>query len=491
MVPEFVLTFILGTVFVNGKLYEIPNNFSLGVAISSYQSEGAWNVNGKGENIWDHLTHTRRNYSYDGSNGDIACDSYHKWKEDVQQLKYLGVDHYRFSISWSRILPSGFSNVINPDGIRYYNDLINELLKNGIKPLVTIFHWDLPQPLQDLGGLANLKVTQYVEDYSRILFQHFGDRVKWWITFNEPLSYCLYGYNGVVAPAILSSGVGSYLCGKTLLLSHGKIFRLYEREFRKEQEGKVGITVNIAWFMPKTNSEKDKEAVARANDFLFGWWMHPIFSKEGNYPKRMSDRIEYVSKAENFSESRLPPFTKEEIKLIRGSYDFFGFNYYLAQVIQDDLVTPYNPPSFDQDVGVVATTIPGVEETEHNWFPIYPQGMGDVLRYIHKLYKGVPIIITENGYPDSGQLSDPRRINYIQRHLIEVLKAKEEGVNVFGYTYWSFMDDYEWLYGYLQKFGLFNVDFNDPNRTRTPKASAEFFRLLTKYRVVPSDTIDC
>lgn len=202
-----------------------------------------WNFLGKGENIWDRLTHTHPELITDHSTGDISCDSYNKWKEDVQILKKVGVDFYRFSLSWSRILPTGFTNKINPDGLRYYNDLINELLRNNIEPMVTIYHWDLPQPIQDLGGWTNAQTSVYLEDFARVVFDNFGDRVKKWITINEPASICegVYG-NSDGAPDVKSPGIGDYLCGKSILLAHARIYHLYNSKYRSEQKGILRTT---------------------------------------------------------------------------------------------------------------------------------------------------------------------------------------------------------------------------------------------------------
>lgn len=207
-------------------LINFPTNFS-----SNFHT-------GKGENVWDHLTHTNPDAIKDRTNGDIACDSYHLWRQDIELLKYLGVNYYRFSLSWPRLLPTGLTNKINPDGVRYYNDLINELLANNIEPLVTIFHWDLPQPLQEFGGWANPQIADYFQDYAEIVFRLFGDRVKKWITINEPSSICVDIYRGDSAPIIFSDGIGTYLCGKTLLLAHAKAYRIYDHLFRSKQGGK-------------------------------------------------------------------------------------------------------------------------------------------------------------------------------------------------------------------------------------------------------------
>ncbi|KAJ4446058.1 hypothetical protein ANN_12744 [Periplaneta americana] len=220
------------------KDYAFPDGFLFGTATSSYQVEGAWLEDGKSLNIWDTLTHNKSNLISDRSNGDVACDSYHKYKEDVQLLKELGVNFYRFSVSWSRILPTGHINVVNQAGIDYYNNLINELLADGIQPMVTMYHWDLPQTLQDLGGWPNQVMAQYFEDYARVLFTNYGDRVKYWITFNEP-SVFTAGYESVAfhAPNVGATGFGQYLATHTVLKAHARAYHLYDNEFRAAQQG--------------------------------------------------------------------------------------------------------------------------------------------------------------------------------------------------------------------------------------------------------------
>lgn len=210
-----------------------------GAATSSYQIEGAWNVDGKGENIWDRMIHSPISLVINNQTGDTTCDSYNKYKEDVVLLKDLGVNHYRFSISWSRILPTGYNNFINKAGVQYYSNLIRELKVNNITPMVTMYHWDLPQPLQDIGGWPNPLLIDLFVDYARVLFSLFGNEVKHWMTFNEIQQICHEGYgNGEKAPAINSSGIGDYLCGHTVIKAHAKTYRLYDRFFREKQGGR-------------------------------------------------------------------------------------------------------------------------------------------------------------------------------------------------------------------------------------------------------------
>lgn len=242
--------------------YTFPDDFVFGAATAAYQVEGGWDEDGKGESIWDKGTHDHANLVADHSNGDVACDSYHKYKEDVQLLKTLGVDFYRFSISWPRILPTGKDDQINQLGIDYYNNLIDELIANSITPYVTMFHWDLPQALEEEGGWLNRTTADHFANYARVLFENFGDRVKYWMTLNEIMSFCEYGYGtGSFAPYISSPGIGDYQCTHVALLAHGKTFRLYDDEFRATQNGQIGIAIDTAWYEPNDpTKESDKEA---------------------------------------------------------------------------------------------------------------------------------------------------------------------------------------------------------------------------------------
>lgn len=218
-------------------------------------------VTGKGENIWDYMTHNNPTVIADVSNGDIAADSYHNYKRDVEMMRELGLDAYRFSLSWSRILPSGFTNNVNQAGVDFYNNYIDEMLKYNIQPMVTLYHWDLPQKLQELGGFMNPMISDWFEDYARLAYQLFGDRVKFWITFNEPREVCYqgYGYN-TKAPILNATGIGEYICAKHLVLAHAKAYHAYDEEFRPVQEGVCGYTTNLHSFEPLTDSAEDAYA---------------------------------------------------------------------------------------------------------------------------------------------------------------------------------------------------------------------------------------
>lgn len=245
-----------------------PEGFLFGTATASYQVEGAWDEDGKGENIWDNWTHNFPDVIKNQDNGDVACDSYHKYLEDVENLRYLGVQTYRFSLSWSRLLPSGFTNEINQAGFEYYNNLIDALIENGITPLVTLYHWDLPQPLQEIGGWPNPILEELFGQYARVAFTLYGDRVKYWFTFNEAKQTCQQGYGiGAMAPGYHSAGIGEYLCAHTVLKAHARAYHIYDTEFRDVQKGKVSLVVDTDWFEPASNSTEDIEAAERKIQF--------------------------------------------------------------------------------------------------------------------------------------------------------------------------------------------------------------------------------
>ncbi|XP_047004515.1 myrosinase 1-like [Schistocerca americana] len=245
-----------------------PDGFMLGTGSSAYQVEGAWNEDGKGESIWDRMTHENPEYGLGDGNGDVSCDSYHKYKEDVQLLKALNADVYRFSISWPRILPTGDLDVINQPGIDYYNNLINELLANGIQPMVTMYHWDLPQALRYIGGWTNPLLADYFVEYARVLFENFGDRVKWWVTFDEPAQFVSgYADNRDYAPSQNASGVGDYLATHTVLRAHAGAYRLYDQQYRAAQNGSVGIVLDIQFAEPAVNDSQHRAAADRELQF--------------------------------------------------------------------------------------------------------------------------------------------------------------------------------------------------------------------------------
>ncbi|KAK4878055.1 hypothetical protein RN001_010561 [Aquatica leii] len=448
----------------------LPDDLLVGTATSAYQVEGAWNLDGKGENIWDRFVHTRPDKIVDRSTGDVACDSYNKYKSDVELMKNAGFQFYRFSISWSRILPHGYSNVINPNGIYYYNNLINVLLENGIVPVVTLYHFDLPQVLQDLGGWTNAKVVKWFEDFAGVVFDHFADRVKVWITINEPKQVCSYGYGvGMLAPGIESSGLGEYMCARNLLLAHASAYHLYKKRY--------GV-----WYEP--SSEADVEATERQRQFDFGIYTHPIYS--GDFPDVVKSAVANRSKYEGFSESRLPVLTGEEVNFIKSTSDFFGLNYYTSFYVRDKVPDPIGAPSSTKDANVDLYQDPSWPSSSVASFKSVPWGLRKLLGYIKQHYGDPEIVIGENGFPDLGEFNDCTKIQFFLDHLSAVLDAIDTyGARVKLYTAWSLIDNFEWSQGYRARFGFYAVNFTSPDLARSPKLSAKFFQDLLNSRVLP------
>ncbi|ONK58141.1 uncharacterized protein A4U43_C09F8630 [Asparagus officinalis] len=464
-----------------------PLGFAFGTATSAYQVEGAWNEGGKGPSIWDTFNHQQKGKIKDGSNGDVATDAYHKYKKDIKLMKQMGVDSYRFSVSWSRILPDGtVKGGVNEQGIKYYNNLIDKLIENGITPFVTIFHWDVPQALEDkYGGFRNRKIVDDFKDYARVCFQEFGDRVKHWITLNEPWSFCTLGYSvGINAPGrgskTLGCSVGNsltepYIVAHNMILAHGAAAALYRHNFKAVQRGEIGITQITTWFIPYSNSHEDKAAAQRSIDFMLGWFMDPLVN--GDYPFIMRLIVG----------DRLPSFTKKESEMIKGSYDFMGLNYYTSAYARA-LPTPntFKPSNtIEESYATQLNEKDGkpIGKLEGSSIYVVPIGIKDLLVYTKKRYKNPKIYITENGTAqlDNGTLTikqaraDEDRIDYISLHLAQIRTAIQEEVNVKGYFTWSLTDNFEWYEGYSERFGLIYIDYAKGLK-RYPKASFKWYR---------------
>ncbi|XP_045519129.1 myrosinase 1-like isoform X1 [Pieris brassicae] len=474
--------------------YTFPDNFMFGVATAAFQIEGGWNAGGKGESVWDTYIHKHPDYTLDKSNGDVAADSYHKYKQDIIMVESLGVKYYRLSISWPRILPKGTDDYINEEGVKYYRRIFEGLLKANITPVVTLYHWDLPTPLMDLGGWANPKIIDYFEDYARVAFRLFGDVVKYWTTINEIHIHCYHGYgNDYFVPAVKFEGVAEYLCSHYMLLGHARVYHLYDKKFKPYQKGIIGITLDSFFAEPK--DEKNSDDVAAAERYLqmrLGQYAHPIYSKEGNYPDLVRERINNLSISQGFSRSRLPVFTPQEVEMLRGSSDFFGLNHYTSILASSSLMEDgWAVPSLDHDTGVKGEQDPKWPIPGAPWLAVHPPGFRKLLNWITKQYgTKVPIIVTENGMSDSGSLNDYERVSYYNRYLEQLLLAiHEDGCNVAGYIAWTLMDDFEWKDGYSVKFGLFHVDYNSPKRTRMPKLSAINYREIVTTKRINFDYI--
>ena len=457
-----------------------PDDFMWGTATAAYQIEGAWNEDGKGPNIWDTFTKVP-GHIVDGSNGDVACDSYHQYPKDIELMKDLELNSYRLSISWARVLPSGVGEP-NLEGIQYYRDLLTMLHAAEIEPIVTLYHWDLPQVLEDQGGWLNSSVADWFEEYADLCFKEFGGLVKMWITLNEPRVTSLQGYgDGSMAPGINGIGTTSYISAHNQIRAHARAYRLYKEKFTEGQGGKIGITLNIHWAEPENpRNETHNEASETAIQFALGWFAHPILV-DGKYPAVMKDKIDAKSKAQGYPSSRLPMFTEEESELIRNSSDFLGINFYTSEI-----VFPHNEGiedvSYHNDDDVIMYKDPNWYTSGSSWLMVTPWGLRSIMQWIKSHYGDVDVYVTENGVSDKlGNLDDLHRIYYYKHYLNQLLKSIVlDGVQVKGYFAWSLLDNFEWAKGYTEKFGLHRVNMTDPARMRTPKQSAYYYSKIVK-----------
>ncbi|XP_070575297.1 cytosolic beta-glucosidase-like isoform X2 [Ptychodera flava] len=455
---------------------QFPQNFSWGVATAAYQIEGAWNEDGRGPSIWDTFSH-QPGRVYQNHNGDTACDSYHKIEEDVAMLKNLSVNHYRFSFSWSRILPDGTVANINKAGVDYYQRLIDALIAANIQPMATLYHWDLPQALQDIGGWSNDIVAVYFNEYADLCFKLFGDRVKMWITLNEPYISARMGTEeGFHAPGFKHQGSTIYREAHNMLKAHAKAWHTYNDKYRPTQNGVLGITLVIFWGVTASESEADVAATDRYMQFHAGWFAHPIFL--GDYPEVMKQQVLKKSRKQGLTSSRLPSFNEEEVRLIRNTADFLGVNYYTSQIVAN-AETVGDKVGYLDDQDVAVSFDENWPKCDVPWLRPVPWGLRKVLEWVKDQYGNPPIYITENGIAEEDKglvLADTWRSKYLTAHINEVLKACVlDEVDVRGYTTWSLMDDFEWDSGYRFRFGLFHTDFDDPYRARVPKFSTDTY----------------
>ena len=446
-----------------------PEGFIWGAATSAYQIEGASREGGKGPSIWDAFTAIPGKIR-GNETGEIACDHFHNLHKDVSLMRRMGLQAYRFSISWPRILPTGRRD-INKTGIRFYDRLIDELLANNITPWITLYHWDLPLSLQlEKDGWLNPEISTYFTEYADICFEHFGDRVKHWITLNEPWVVAIFGYGHGIFPPGRVSNEEPYRVGHHLLQAHAAAVALYRKKYQDTQKGRIGISNNCDWREPATDSEKDRKATQRALEFFLGWFADPIYN--GRYPETMKARLG----------DRLPRFTETDSEMLKGSSDFFGLNHYTtmlaahADVVDTETIV-YGNGGITEDQNVNLSTDPGWETTAMQWC-IVPWGCRKLLQWIDRRYDHPEIIISENGcaFPDeltNGEVNDQRRIDFLAEYLRECFRAIENGVHLKGYFVWSFMDDFEWALGYGKRFGIHYVDFD--TLERIPKASAIWY----------------
>ncbi|XP_056245570.1 lactase/phlorizin hydrolase-like [Seriola aureovittata] len=469
---------------------QFPKTFKWSTASASYQIEGSWRALGKGLSIWDKFAHTPLRVD-NSDNGDIACDSYNKIDKDVEVLKKLKVSHYRFSVSWPRVLPDGTNNHVNEAGLNYYHRLLDALEAANIQPQVTLYHWDLPLALQKVGGWENETIVHRFRDYADVLFSRLGSRVKFWITLNEPYIVANLGYGyGTFAPGILlRAGTKPYIAAHNLIKAHAAAWHLYNDKYRATQGGLISITINSDWVEPQNpHKQEDVDAAKRYLQFFIGWFAHPIFN--GDYPDLMKTVIRKRSLAAGLPESRLPEFTPEEIKRIKGTHDYFGFNHYTT--VLSSPVDLGNQQDYEGDRGTKTTHDRTWIESGSFWLKITPFGFRKILKFIKHEYGNPPVYVTENGISERGavDLNDIHRTHYYENYINQALKAYVlDGVDLRGYTAWSLMDNFEWAAGYSERFGLFYVNRSDPMLPRIPKNSASRYASIINCNGFPDPAI--
>ena len=439
-----------------------PGDFVWGAATSSYQIEGAWNEDGKGESIWDRFSHTPGKIE-DGSTGDVACDHYHRWREDVGLMKEMGLHAYRFSIAWPRVLPEGRGRA-NPAGLDFYSRLVDALLEVEIEPFVTLYHWALPQVLQDQGGWPARASAEAFVEYADLVSRRLGDRVKYWMTFNEPFVSALIGYlEGRHAPGHTDLDE-ALAAAHHLLLAHGWAVPVIRRN---SPEAGVGIVLNLSGQVPASPSAADRAAAWRQDGIINRWFLDPLAAR--GYP---GDIVQHYARPMDFVQAG-------DMEAIAVPLDFLGVNYYARGVVRSDGV-----PEVENAPRAV---FPNSERTEMGW-EVYPEGLYELLGRLHFDYRFPALYITENGaaYPDQvgpdGQVDDPSRVAYLKGHLAAAARAIAVGVPLRGYFAWSLLDNFEWAHGYTKRFGLIHVDFR--TQRRVFKSSAHWYRRVIAANAV-------
>ncbi len=430
-----------------------PEGFLWGSATAAYQIEGSPLADGAGPSIWDRFVATP-GVMLDGDTGEVACDHYRRMPQDVALMRELGMQAYRFSVSWSRVLPEG-KGAVNAAGLDFYDRLVDTLLENGIEPLLTLYHWDLPAALDDRGGWLNPDVAGWFADYAAVMTRKLDGRIKKWATLNEPWVVTDGGYlHGALAPGhknLFETPIASH----NLLRAHGAAVRAY-RSLGKHE---IGLVVNIEPKHPASNSEADLAAVRRADAYMNRQYLDPVFL--GRYPDEMADI---------FGPAWVE-WPAEDFKLIGEPIDFLGVNYYTRSVTRDD------PSSWPVRTSGVRQT--RATRTEVGW-EVYPQGLTETLVWVKERYGDIPLYVTENGSAffdpptaTNGRVQDPLRVDYLRSHLLAARAAIDAGVDLRGYMAWSLLDNLEWALGYSKRFGIVHVDFE--TQARTPKDSARLY----------------
>ena len=434
--------------------YAFPADFVWGVATSSYQIEGAYQEDGRSFSIWDTFCRTPGKVA-NGDTGDVACDHYHLWESDLELIKSLGVDAYRFSVAWPRVIPEGVGEV-NEKGLDFYDRLVDRLLERNLKPYCTLYHWDLPQVLEDKGGWVVRDTAHAFAEYAEVVTERLGDRVASYATLNEPWCSAYLGYgNGHHAPGYSDQKM-SLAATHHLLLAHGLAI---PRMRQNAPQAEHGIVLNLAQIYPETDSAEDKAAAERFDILNNLLYLDPLF--KGRYPQALVD---------NLGDS-MPEILEGDLKTIAAPLDFLGQNYYTPSFVAHGSESEWPHVRWVEH--------PDAEKTAMGW-EVYPKGLSDMLLRLYDDYK-LPLYVTENGaaYKDPDHLSgdevhDEKRTHYYQRHLDAVGHAVEQGADIRGYFAWSLLDNFEWAFGYDRRFGIVHVDFD--TQQRTLKDSAEWYR---------------
>ncbi|MEH7380548.1 GH1 family beta-glucosidase [Bacillus sp. JJ1533] len=437
-----------------------PQDFRFGVSTAAYQIEGAYNEDGRGLSIWDTFSRIPGKV-LNGDTGDIAVDSYHRVDEDIALLKDLGVNVYRFSIAWPRIFPNGRGEV-NKKGLEHYHRFVDKLLENGIEPMCTLYHWDLPQALQDEGGWKNRETIAAFTDYAEFMFREFNGKIKLWLTINEPWCVSFLGhFSGEQAPGErnLQSAVD---VAHHLLLAHGQAVKRFKE---LEIPGEIGFAPNLVWYEPFSDRQEDIDACQRSSAWFMEWFLDPVF--KGSYPDILIDWFEKKGAKVNIQEG--------DMEIISQPMDILGINYYTGTMAR----YKENHGNFDCEHLDMS-----YEKTDLG-FKIFPEGFYNILMDVKKKYGDIPIYITENGAtyndePVDGRIRDVKKIDYLKLHLTEISRALASGVNLKGYCQWSLIDNYEWAYGYSMRFGLVHVDYRTLERTK--KDSFYWYKNVVKNR---------
>jgi beta-glucosidase len=447
-----------------------PDGFLWGAATSAYQIEGAVDADGRGPSIWDTYVHAPGTID-GGDTGDVACDHYHRWREDVDLIAGLGLNAYRFSVSWPRIHPRG-RGPANARGLDHYSRLVDALLERGIEPVLTLYHWDLPQALEDEGGWRSRATVERFVEYAQACFAALGDRVRWWLTINEPWIVGLLGYlHGLHAPGYRGDVRGEVTVFHHLLLAHGRAVEAFRAA---GVAGRIGLAPNLCPHYPASDDPSDLDVTRASDGYVNRWFLDAIY--RGTYPDDMRRRYEEL----------LGPldFVREgDLAAVAAPTDYLGVNYYAPRVMQaapGDTPWPWRVVVPEQ-VSTTAGFTDGVARTEAGT-PVVPSGLTDLLVRVHDDYAPAAILITENGAVFPEPLHDQRRVAFIHDHLAALQEAIEGGVPVVGYCHWSLLDNFEWKLGYAQRFGLVHVDYG--TLARTVKDSGRYYARVAAANAV-------